>query len=109
MWYIYTMEYCSAIERNKIGSYVVMGSEVKSERVNQISYINPYMWNLEKCYWWTYLQGRNRDTDMENGLTDTRCGGESGVNWESSIDMYTLLCVKQVANGKPSAQSSVMT
>ena len=50
MWYIYTMEYCSAIERNKIGSYVVMGSEVKSERVNQISYINPYMWNLEKCY-----------------------------------------------------------
>ena len=58
MWYIYTMEYYSAIKRNEIGSSVEMWmhletaiqSEVKSEREKQISYINTYMWNLEKWY-----------------------------------------------------------
>ena len=35
----------------------------KSEGEKQISYANSYIWNLEKWYWWTYLQGRNRDAD----------------------------------------------
>ena len=56
IWYIYTMEYYSAIKRDKIGSFVrtwmdletVIQSEVKSEREKQISHINAYMWNLEK-------------------------------------------------------------
>ena len=47
----------------------------KSERERQISYINAYIWNLEKWFWWTYLQGKNRDTDVENGLVDTAEGG----------------------------------
>ena len=58
MWYIYTMEYYSAIKRNEIGSFAetwmdletVIQSEVKSEIKKQISYINAYMWNLEKWY-----------------------------------------------------------
>ena len=56
MWYIYTMEYYSAIKRNEIGSFVemwmdtetVIQSEV-SQKEKQISYINAYMWNLEEC------------------------------------------------------------
>ena len=28
----------------------------KSEREKQILYINAYVWNLERRYWWTYLQ-----------------------------------------------------
>ena len=28
------------------------------------------IWNLEKRYWWTSLQGRNRDAGRENGLVD---------------------------------------
>ena len=52
------MEYYSAIKRNEIGSFVetwmdldtVIQSEVKSEREKPISYINTYMWNLEKWY-----------------------------------------------------------
>ena len=68
---------------------------VKSERQKQILHINAYIWILEKWYWWTYLQGRNRDADVENRLVDMVIGrGESGTNWGSSIDMYTLPCVK---------------
>ena len=33
------------------------------------------MWYLEKWYRWTYLQGRNRDADIENGRVD-KGGGE---------------------------------
>ena len=35
------------------------------------------MWNLEKWYRWTCLQGRNRDTDVENIHMDTK-GGKGG-------------------------------
>ena len=31
-----------------------------------MSYINAYIWNLEKWYRWSYLQNRNRDTEVEN-------------------------------------------
>ena len=40
-------------------------------------HINAYTWNLEKM---AYLQGRNRDADVENGLVDTVEEGESGIN-----------------------------
>ena len=57
MWYIYTMEYYSAIKRNEIESFVekwmdletVIQSEV-SQKEKQILYINACMWNLEKWY-----------------------------------------------------------
>ena len=39
------------------------------------------MWNLEKQY---YLQGRNRDADVENRLVDTEREGTGGTDWESS-------------------------
>ena len=34
-------------------------------------YINTYICNLERWYWWTYSQGKNRDLNVENGLADT--------------------------------------
>ena len=43
-----------------------------------ILYINAYIYNLEKWYWWTYLQGRNTDADVENGLVDAVGEGRKG-------------------------------
>ena len=63
-------------------------------------YVNAHVWNLEKCYWWTYLQGRNRDADMEDSPVDTVGEEEGEMNWESSIDKYTPPCVKLIAHGK---------
>ena len=56
MWHIYTMEYYSAIKRNKIELFVVrwmdlesvIQSVVKLEREKQIPYANKYIWNLKK-------------------------------------------------------------
>ena len=60
----------------------------KSER-KQISYINPYIRDLEKWCWWIYLQGSDGDADTENRLVVTAGAGESGADWESSIEAYT--------------------
>ena len=65
----------------------------KSEREKQILYINAYMWNLEKWYRWTYLQSRNRDTDIENKHMDTKGERGGGMDREIGIDIYTLLCI----------------
>ena len=101
--------------RDVDGSRVCHTEWNKSEREKQISYVNTYMWNLEKWYRWTYLQGRNRDADVENGRVDTEGEGKSGMNWEIRIDIYTLPCVKEIASGNllyspgSSAWCSVMT
>ena len=73
---------------------------LKSEREKQILYTNAYIWNLKKNSWWTYLQRRNGDTDIENWLVDTAGEGEVRTNWESSIDIHTLSCVIQITIGK---------
>ena len=53
LWYIYTMEYYSAIKRNTFESVLmnlepIIQSEVRNRK--KILYINSYIWNLEKWY-----------------------------------------------------------
>ena len=57
MWHIYTMEYYSAIKRNKTvicseadGPRVCHTEWSKSEREKQIPYANTYIWNLKKKF-----------------------------------------------------------
>ena len=93
MCYIYSMEYYSAIKRNEIGSFVDVDGPrechtewSKSEGKKQISYNNAYMWNLEKWYRWSYLQSRNRDTDIENKCMDTK-GERGGVGGTGKLGL----------------------
>ena len=74
-----------------------------------------YIWDLEKWYWWTNLQGKNEDADIEKGFVDTVGEGESMMGEESSINMYTLPCVKSIAGekllcntGSPASQSVML-
>ena len=47
-----------------------------------------------KWYRWTYLQSRNRDTDMENKLVESKRRRKVRLNREIGIDIYTLcVCV----------------
>ena len=45
------------------------------------------------------MQGRNTDTDIEDRLVDTVGEGDGGMNWESSIETYTLPYVNYTASG----------
>ena len=47
-----------------------------------------------KMVLWTYLQGRNRDADVENKLMDIAGEGEGGMNWQSSIEIHTFTLCK---------------
>ena len=48
LWYIYTMEYYSAIKKNAFELVLMRWMKLKSERETPIQYINTYIWNLEK-------------------------------------------------------------
>ena len=112
IWYIYTMGYYSGIKKEwnwvicrDLGGPRDFHTEwSKSEREKQMSYINTYRWNVEKWYRWSGLQGRNRDTDVENKRMAPKradMGGRGGggrMNWETGIDIYTLICIKQITN-----------
>ena len=57
LWYIYTMEYYSAIKKNSIESVLmrwmklepIIQSEVSQKKKTPIQYTNAYIWNLERC------------------------------------------------------------
>ena len=64
----------------------------KSEREKQILYINAYIWNLKKQYWWNCFQGRNGDADIENRLVDS-VGKRERDEWrEEHRHLYTIMC-----------------
>ena len=105
MWYMYIYngillshkkEWNNAICSNIDGPRDYHTKWSKSDRDRQISYDITYMWNLKKrWYKWTYLQNRNKPTDIENKLMDTneqREGG--GINLELGINRYRLLYIK---------------
>ena len=59
----------------------------------------PYTWNLKKKrYKWTYLQSRNRLTDLENELMGMGEGWGKGIVREFGINMYTLLYFKRITS-----------
>ena len=65
----------------------------KSEREKQISFINAYMWNLERWYWWNCFQASNGDADTENTLMGKSRGrGRRGWDGEKHGHICTTVC-----------------
>ena len=52
------------------------------------------MLSLKKWYKFTYLQDRNRFTDVDNKLMVTKWNMGRGKNREIGIDIYALLYIK---------------
>ena len=78
----------SSNEVNETGAYYTEWS--KSERKAPIQYINGYIWNLEKWWWWPYMLDSKRDTEIKNRLLDSVGEGKGGMIWENSIETYIL-------------------
>ena len=84
MTYTHThiMEYYLAIKKNKILPFAATWMDLEIIILSEVSqtekekYYITYMWNLKKKYKRTYLQNRNRLTDIENKLMVTK--GEKG-------------------------------
>ena len=49
------------------------------------------LWNVEKCHSQTYLQGKNKDEDIEDAIVNTVEWEVADMSLETSIDIYTLL------------------
>ena len=77
---------------DETGAYYIEWN--KSERETPVQYINEYIWNLERQYQWSYMQGCKGDTDVKNQLLDSVGDGEGGLIWESNIETCTLPYVK---------------
>ena len=67
-------------------------------------YINTYVWNLGKWFRGTYLQGRNRDTDVAKRQVDTEGQGAGGTRGEIRTDIHTLLCAELLVGTCGAAQ-----
>ena len=59
-----------------------------NKKDRQILYINSYIWNVERWYWQSRMQGSKGDT--KNRLLDSEGEGEGGMIWENSTETYTL-------------------
>ena len=55
-----------------------------------------------------HLQSRNRDTDVENKHKDTKRGKGGGMNWETGIDIHTVLRKKFTGRTDAEAETPVL-
>ena len=80
----------SSNEVDETRTYYTMWSKSEKDKYHILTYI----WNLEKWYWRIYLHGRNRETDIENGIMDKEGGeeGEGEVYGESNMEIYITIC-----------------
>ena len=96
MWYIYTMEYYSAIKKkrntsifsNMDGPRNYHAKWSQSDKETPASVAITDMWNLKKRTEWTYLQNRHWLTDFEKFMVskgDSAGGG--GMCWGCGMEI----------------------
>ena len=85
----------SSNEVDEPGAYYTEWSKSERERERQILYIKAYIYNLERRYQWSYIQGSKGDTDVKNRLLDSPGEGKGGIIWEHTTETCTLPYVKQ--------------
>ena len=99
LWYVYTMEYYSAIKRNTFESILmrwmnlepIIQSEVSQKEKDKYRILmHIYKINLLYLQGRIYLQGSNGEADIENRLMDTGRGEErvrymERVTWKLTL------------------------
>ena len=76
------------------GALLSMGSHrVRHDWSDFSSSSSTYIWNLERQYWWIYLQGSNGETDIRGQTYGHReRGGEDEMYGESNMETYITIC-----------------
>ena len=93
MWYIYTVEYYSAIKKNEIMPFSATRMDLEIVILSEVSQTEKDKYHMisltcrifkTKWYKWTFLQNRSRLTDLENELMVTR-GWVGGGGWRDRV------------------------
>ena len=110
MWYIYTMEYYSAIKRNEIGSFVetwmdlqtVIQSEVSQKETNKYRILThicgTQKYGTDEPICRSEIETQMQRTNVWTPRGESGMGAGGGMNWEIGIDIYTVICIKQITN-----------
>ena len=99
LWYICAMKYYLAIKRNLPDSDLVRWMNLEPVIQSEVSQKNKYHLLRHICGVQKNGTGEpihRAGIEREKGLVDTGGEGEGGANRESSTDVYSLACVKQL-------------
>ena len=104
------MEYYSAIKRNETGSFVemwmdletIIQSKVSQKEKNQYRILT-HICGIQKNGTDEPICRAEIETQMQRANVwpprgESGGGGGGGINWEIGIDIYTLICIKQITN-----------
>ena len=99
MWYIYTMEYYSAIKRNKIGSFVEIWMDLETVIQSEVSQEEKNKYNLLMHIYGIQKDGTdesvhrasNGDTDVENRPMWGGEEEEGEMYGESNMETYNTI------------------
>ena len=106
LWYIYTMEYYSAIKKNASESVLmrwmklrpIIQSEVSQKEKHQYSILMHIYMEFRKMEQQPYMQDNKRDTDVKNRLWTLWEKATVGTIQEKSIETCILSYVKQITS-----------
>ena len=105
MWYMSTMECYSAIKKNEIMSFAATWMQLEFSILSEVNQKEKdTMWYhlyVESKIWhkWTYLQNRNRLTDIEIRLVVAKGeGGGTGMDWDFGVGRCKLLYLEWINN-----------
>ena len=82
MWYIYIREYDSAIKMNAFESVLmrwmslepIIQSEVSQKEKDKYHILTHNIWNLERWYQRSYVQGSKGDRDIKDSVGEGKGG-----------------------------------
>ena len=85
-WYIYTMEYYSAIKKNTFESVLMRGMKLELIIQSEVSQKEKHQYSILMHIYGIYKDGNNdpicetaRDTDVKNRLLDSMGEGKGGM------------------------------
>ena len=116
LWYIYNMEYYSAIKKNTFASVLMRWMKLEPIIQGDVSQKDKYQYSILMHMYGIQKDGNDnpvcrteRDTDVQYRLLDSVGEGEGGMIQENSIETCILSSVKYIASpgwmNETSAQS----